>query len=141
MMGIGRIGRLGRANGGNTALEFAIIAPVFLLLLLGTIEFARLCWTQSTLQQAVEAAARCASVNTTICDNATDTASYAAKQMYGLSVSSGIFTATLNTSCGSNSGNLVSANLPFSFIVSWFNQITGAPLNVKAQSCFPANAN
>ena len=138
MSGLRRILRLARARGGNTAIEFAIIAPAFLLLLLGTMEFARLLWTQSTLQQAVEAAARCASVNPSTCDNQADTQTYAANQMYGLTVSSSVFTVTLNTACGRNSGNLVSASMPFDFVVSGLFPWTPT---LNAQSCFPLNQN
>lgn len=134
MSGLRKIFRFARARDGNTVIEFAIIAPAFLLLLLGTMEFARLLWTQSTLQQAVEAAARCASVNTSTCDNQSDTQTYAANQTYGLTVSSNVFTVTLNTACG----NLVSASMPFNFVVSGLFPWTPT---VKAQSCFPLNQN
>jgi Flp pilus assembly protein TadG len=132
--------RFARARDGNSAIEFAIVAPVFLALMLGTMEFARLFWTQSTLQQAVQAAARCASVNTTTCDNATDTATYAANQMYGLSISSSVFTATLNTTCGSNTGNKVSASLAFTFIAKGLIPSGWNP-TLTASSCFPLNQN
>ena len=141
MIGLRAILRLARARDGNSAIEFAIVAPVFLLLMLGTMEFARLFWTQSTLQQAVQAAARCASVNTTTCDNAADTQTYAANQMFGLNVSSSVFTAT-TANCGSVTGNKVSGSLQFNFIAkglfpsSWL-----PPPTLTATSCFPLNQN
>ncbi len=122
---------LRHSNRGTTAIEFAMLFPVYLLMLFGVIEFGRLLWTQSTLQQAVEAAARCASVDPSVCSNSSTTANYAAAQMYGLNVSAGVFSvASPPPSCG----NQVSANLPFNFIVS---SLFPWQLTLTAQSCFP----
>jgi Flp pilus assembly protein TadG len=120
-----------RSNSGATAIEFAMLFPVYLLLLLGVVEFGRMFWTQSTLQQAVEAAARCASVNPSTCGSASATADYAAAQMYGVNIPSSDFTVT---SPAPACGNQVTASVPFSFIVSAL-----FPWNVTltAQSCFP----
>lgn len=43
---------------GAAALEFALIAPIFFLLLLGIMELGRMFWMQVTLRQAVEQTAR-----------------------------------------------------------------------------------
>ncbi len=108
-----------------------MLFPLYLLMLLGVVEFGRLLWTQSTLQQAVEAAARCASVDTSTCGSPSATAQYAAGQMPGFTVSSSIFTVpSPPPSCG----NQVTASLPFTFIVPelfpWTPTLT-------AQSCYP----
>jgi len=54
-----RLVGLAKAGDGATAVETAIVLPAFLLLLFAVIEGGLLFWTQSTLQFAVEAAARC----------------------------------------------------------------------------------
>ena len=46
------------ADKGSTALEFAMVAPVFFLLLMGTIEAGVIFFAQSSLQNAVNDAAR-----------------------------------------------------------------------------------
>ena len=46
---------------GATALEFALCAPAFFMLVMGIVELGLLVWMQLALQQGVEAAARCAS--------------------------------------------------------------------------------
>ena len=51
--------RLYRECGGNTAVEFALILPVLLLLIIGIFEFGRLYWIQNTLQYAAEQTSRC----------------------------------------------------------------------------------
>ena len=43
---------------GASAVEFALIAPVVLIMMLGLIEFGRAFWIKSTLQFAVEEAGR-----------------------------------------------------------------------------------
>ena len=64
---------------GSVAIEFAVLLPVFLALIYGLFEFARVAWTQTTLEYAVEEAARFAMVNpsaseTEITDVANDSA-------------------------------------------------------------------
>jgi Flp pilus assembly protein TadG len=53
--------------GGAAAVEFALTAPVFFAIVFGLIDSGLLLWTQLGLQHATELAARCASVNKTIC--------------------------------------------------------------------------
>ena len=47
-----------RSRSGASAVEFAIIAPVFFLFLMGIFEFGRLFWVQVSLQHAVEQTVR-----------------------------------------------------------------------------------
>lgn len=47
-----------RSRSGTSAIEFAIIAPVFFLFMMGIFEFGRLFWIQVSLQHAVEQTAR-----------------------------------------------------------------------------------
>jgi Flp pilus assembly protein TadG len=44
---------------GNAAVEFALIIPVLLLLIIGIYEFGRAYWIQNTVQYAAEQTARC----------------------------------------------------------------------------------
>jgi len=55
--------RLFRAREGSTAVEFAIILPIFFALVFTSIEFARFYWVRSTVQFAAEEAARFAMVS------------------------------------------------------------------------------
>jgi Flp pilus assembly protein TadG len=124
-----RLRQLRLARAGTTVIEFAAAAPVFLLMLLGIFEFGRALWMQETLQYAVQQAARCASVNQTICDNNADTAAYAASQVIGFAVNASTFTAS-HPSCG----NQVTANLPFQFVVS---ALFPYSITLSARSCYP----
>ena len=122
----GATARLIEDSRGATAVEFAIIAPVFFLLLFGAIEGGQMLWTQNALQYAVEQAGRCAIFNKATCGNDAQTRSYAATLVYGQNVNAAVFSIT-SASCGSR----VSASLPFTAIVIPFN------VTLTASSCRP----
>jgi Flp pilus assembly protein TadG len=123
------LAKLARAREGVAAVEMAMLLPAFLTVLLGMVEFGRLFWTQSALQFAVEAAARCASVNTTTCGSASATQTYAASQAFGLTIPSTDFTVS-TPSCG----NEVSIAYSFGFVVPKLFPWT---ITLNAQSCHP----
>jgi Flp pilus assembly protein TadG len=60
-------GKLRCARSGSTALEFALIASVFLPLCLGILEGGLLLWTQGALQSAAAFTARCAAIASPDC--------------------------------------------------------------------------
>ena len=114
---------------GTTALEFALTAPAFLLFIFGIIEIGLLLWTQVGIQHGAEMAARCASINSTLCPNPNAVTTYAVQQSFGLTLPSSTFTLT-TPACG----NQVNASYTFQFPA-----IIGlSPLNLTAQACFPA---
>ena len=115
--------------GGTAALEFAILMPVFLVMFFGIVEFGRLLWTQTTMQHAVEAAARYAAINDPTCSSSSQTQSYAAGEVFGQSVPTSAFTLTCGT-CGAQ----VKAQVDFSFVVS---ALFPYVITLNAQSCFP----
>lgn len=120
---------LWRSTEGATAVEVAILAPVFVMLLFGILEGGLALWTQVGLQYGVEAAARCAAVDSTRCGNASAVAGYAAQQTFGLSVPASDFTVT-TPACGDQ----VQASYTYQFVTLFF----GTPsVTLKAQSCFP----
>ncbi len=124
-----RLGSLTKACEGTTAVETAIVLPVFLLGLFAVIEAGLLFWTQSSLQSAVEAAARCAAVDTTNCVNTTAIQNYAASKVTGLTVSSSSFNVS-QPSCGYQ----VSISYPFSFVDK---QLFSGTITLNAKSCHP----
>ena len=62
-----RLRRLRRDEDGATMVEFAIVAPIFLLLAFGIIDFGRLAMTYVATQKATEQAVRQAVVRTPVC--------------------------------------------------------------------------
>lgn len=121
--------RLLRSRAGTTAVEFALLALPFLMLIFGVIDFSRLIWTQSAMQFAVEKAARCAAVNTSTCGTLAQIQAYAGSQMLAPGVPVTAFSYTASA-CGSD----VSVTTDFKFIL--VNLIPSA-LTLKARSCYP----
>lgn len=118
-----------REERGVTAVEFAMTGPAFFALIFLVIEGALLMWTQVGLQHGAEMAARCATINSTLCNSDSSIQSYAAQQTYGLNPPPVVFTYTA-AACG----NQVSASYTFSFLVSLFPTTS---VGLTAQSCFP----
>ena len=124
-----KLGQIYRDERGTTAVEFAMTAPLFFMILLGVIEAGLLTWTRAGLQHATEMAARCATVNATTCGTASGTQNFAVQQAFGLSMAPSVFSVS-TPACG----NQVSATYTYQFITTYF----GTPsLTLSAQSCFP----
>ena len=56
---------------GGAMIEFAMAMPVFVMLLFGIFEFGRMLWIQNALHYLVQQAARCATINVTLCGDGT----------------------------------------------------------------------
>ncbi len=126
------LARLGRDETGSTVIEAAIVLPVLLTLSLGLIDASRVLWVQNSLQDAVDAAARCASVNATTCGTDDKTQTYAATQMPGIDIDSTAFTASSAT-CG----KLVEASYDYKSLVGG---LVPLDLTLTADSCRPFTA-
>lgn len=113
-----------RDERGGLAVEFALTAPVFFALLFGALQGALMLWTQLGLQHAVERAARCAAVNTTLCGTSVQVQTYAVTQGLATNLPSSAFTLT-NETCGKAVTGTASAR---------FVTLT---VNLSARSCFP----
>ena len=120
-----------RDRRGATAVQFALIATPLFLFLFGIEETARIMWTQSAINMAVEDGARYSSVSgpTGTCTAAATVQSYAASRAWGMSLPSGDFTAT-TAACGCQ----VTASVPFTPIVP---KLVPYNLTLTASSCFP----
>lgn len=117
----------------SVALEYGLIAPLLLVLVLGIIDTGRLIWTYTTLYRATEAAARCGAINDTACATAAQIQSYAVAEAWGLTVSSSAFTVT-TPSCGLQ----VRATYDFTSIVPGFDLVAPMGLvTLQATACYP----
>ena len=120
---------------GAAALEFAFVLPVLFLIATGLIDFGRAIWTQSTLDYAVQAAARCGAVNTSTCSDATTIKTYAVSQTYGITVSNSNFTVTTaGTPCNGFAGVKVQVTYAFTYILPALRSDSG---NFGATACYP----
>jgi Flp pilus assembly protein TadG len=112
---------------GTTAVEFAIVAPVLIALLVGTIALCVGLFLIGSLHYAVEEGARCASVKTTICSDAATTVAYAQNHYFGPNVSPTF------TYAAAACGNSVSASINYSMNVGFKTFV----VPISATACFP----
>ncbi len=112
---------------GTTAVEFAIIAPVFIAVTVGTLALCIALFLVGSLHYAVQESARCASVKTNICSDSATTVAYAQSHYFGPNVSPTFTYAA--AACGSS----VSASISYSMNVG-FKTFT---IPVTAAACFP----
>jgi Flp pilus assembly protein TadG len=114
-------------NSGTAAVEFALVLPMFLTLLIGGFFAAFLLFTAGGLHYAVERAARCAKVQTSVCGNPTATQNYAQSQFSGYAVTP-VFVAS-SAACGQQ----VSGSATFAMNI--FVRTITIPLTATA--CYP----
>jgi len=138
---------------GAAIIEFALVAPMFLMLVFGTIEYGRLLWTQQALQQTAIAGARCmaiahGAIQSSPCASAgsysaTSTNSYIENiaSGWGLSVQdSNITLDSTGADCGGTSG-LVEVKITISFTtpVPQIVLLSAGAEPLTAIACYPSN--
>jgi uncharacterized membrane protein len=120
--------RMIRNASAASAVEFAITAPLFFLLIFAIIESGLLLWSQVNLQHGVALAARCASIDTVKCGTPEGIKNFAAENTF-FGVSPSVFSVE-TAACGYR----VTATYTFRFITSPL----GVPVQtLQAQSCYP----
>ncbi len=121
---------------GAVAIEFAIVLPVLLVLMLGIMDVGRLMWTYSTITRATQAAARCFAIKAAGCATATETQNYAVTQVWGLTIDASTFTVS-TPACGAQ----VSASYTFAFVIPWFDPVSpfgsSNSMPLSAVACYP----
>jgi Flp pilus assembly protein TadG len=127
-------GLLSRESGA-AAVEAALVLPPFLMLSIGILSACIAVFAASSLHRAVEAAARCYSVDSSKCGTASATQSYAQSLYKG--PSSPTFTASPTGACsqsnGAPNGYQVTATLNYALIAgaaSW-------TIPLSATACYP----
>jgi len=121
--------RFGADTRGSSLIEFALLVPVFLMVMVGLMGAGTLMWAQFGLQHGAEMAARCASVNSTACGTTANIQAYAVTQTYGINPPASTFTVS-TPSCGKQ----VAASYSYQFLATDF----GLPaITLAAKACFP----
>jgi Flp pilus assembly protein TadG len=126
--------RLVACRRGVSAVEMALILPLFVGMLFGIINLSLVLWTQGSLYFAAQAAARCASANPTICGapaNGALVEAYALNQYLGQSLGSTNPFTYAATGCG----HTVTANYAYPLSIPFYGDY---PLSLSASACFPA---
>lgn len=119
--------RFGRGEGGGSAIEYALILPAFITLIVGGVCAAQLAFAVNSLHFAVEDAARCAAVKTTVCTGPSTTISYAQSRYSGPQISPAFDYSA------SGCGHTVTASASYPVILAAYT------LNVpiSAEACYP----
>ena len=116
-----------RNKEGTTAVEFAIVSPVFIAMLFGVIGLCITLFLIACLHFAVEDGARCASVKTTICVDAASTVNYTQSHYMGPNVSPTFSYA--DAPCGKSVTGTISYSMNLGF------QTFAVP--ISATACYP----
>jgi Flp pilus assembly protein TadG len=130
---------------GISAVEFALVAPALLLIVLGTAEFARARWMEEALSHTSITGARCMGLQLTNCAaggvySATATAAYiqGIAQKWGLNLTPANIALNANTSCGGVSGfSQVTLTTSFNTIAPFLITSLSAGKSLSATACFP----
>lgn len=142
------LARLLRDRRGTGAVEFALVAVPLVALLLGSVEVARVLWTQTALERTAISSARCIGIRGGACsaegvyDAAAAVAFVTAEAAgWGLALSAADIAVTDNASCGGQPGQsgvtLTSDNFsPLPFVAT----MMGASQTMSASACFPTQA-
>ena len=126
-----------RDRRGGAAVEMAVVLAFLIAMVLAVIETGRLLWTVTVLQFAVEQAARCAVVDSAVCDGtgANTAQCNAAGWALGLALGCSDFTLA---SCANGAGKEVSISYTFQSVA--LEMLPGGnffTVNLNAGSCYP----
>ncbi len=120
---------LGDRHGG-TAVEFAMVLPILVTLLLGVFEFGRLFWSWSTIQYATEEAGRYAMLNPTASESTI--ADFLKGRLTGISAST-VDVQLVPETDGSFNYTLIVAKVHFAFL----SLIPFTPVDIEGRSRVP----
>jgi Flp pilus assembly pilin Flp len=115
---------------GTTAVEYALVAPIFIGLVVSAFYFYMALFLVGSLHYAVEEGARCASVKTTVCSDESTTIAYTKSHYFGPAVSP---TFTYKPDPYPPCGNYVSASVNFVANIG----LQSVTFPITASACFP----
>jgi Flp pilus assembly protein TadG len=119
-------GRVRNDVRGTTAVEFAIVAPVFIALLVGAFGMSLALFLIGSLHYAVEEGARCRSVKPGVCSDAATTQTYALNHYLGPSAPTFTYAAA---ACG----NSVTGTISYQMNLGMWT----LTLPITAAACYP----
>jgi Flp pilus assembly protein TadG len=118
--------RFWKARAGAAAVELALVLPAFITMMVGGVYIGQMLFAANSMHYAVQVAARCAAVKTTVCTDSNSTIAYATSHYAGPA------TPTFNYSA-TGCGHTVSATANYS--VDYGLGSVTVPL--AASSCYP----
>ncbi|WP_223798321.1 TadE/TadG family type IV pilus assembly protein [Sphingomonas nostoxanthinifaciens] len=141
---------IGDARGG-AAVEFALVAPTFLMFLFLLLDGGRMMFAKQALYELASASARCAAVNATTCPltgstTVSDWAAARGKARSNLALDRTMVTVTQVTTatagvCGGVAGMMKSTiTMPFKKGAMMLLPQAVAPASLVATACFPTSS-
>lgn len=138
------IRNLFRERSGASAVEFALVAPIFLLMLFGMIEFARLFWTTHALHETAIATARCMGIPQLECEaggayNSESAIAFARSKAAGwlIQIAPTEIFLDRNSSCNGLQGlSMVRIDYRFTTVVPSFLTSLAGGTQLKADACY-----
>lgn len=135
--------KLARDISGSTAVEFALVAPVFLMTLFLILDGGRMIFTKQALNELAVATARCAALKSPNCTTVSAAQSWAATrgvQRSMLQITSSNVTVVQSTSCNGQS-NMAQATITMTYKKGAMNLLPQnvAPSQLTSIACFPAS--
>jgi Flp pilus assembly protein TadG len=139
---------------GATAVEFALLVPMFLMLVYGAIEFGRVLWTEQALQETAFASARCMAIAQGTKPNrscassgsysSSNTTSYVQNVAagWGLSLPSSGVSLSTSANCGGSSGGFSQVTLTSTFnsVAPKLVKLNAGGVTLTASACYPNNS-
>jgi len=131
---------------GASAVEFALIMPLFIPLLLGVCEYARFAWTYEAVQEAAVAGARCVGMTLNACsvngvyDQSNAVAFIQSEaQNWGVTIPSANVRISTATTCNGVSGfSQVQLSYTFQSFVPALIDFLSTGQVITGAACFPA---
>jgi Flp pilus assembly protein TadG len=122
-----------------------LLAPPFMMLVLGAVEYGRLLWTTQALQQVAITGARCMAIPQPACKSggsydAATTKSYlqSVGSGWGLSIATGDITLATSASCGGTASySEVTVTRTFNSVVPNLVLLPIGGKSLSASACFP----
>lgn len=123
---------------GVTAVEFALVAPTFLMFMFLIIDGARMTWTYQTLQEVATSSARCAALGATGCTSAALVQSYAVNRAAasGIPLTAAAVTLTSAQTCSSVAG-MTKVVISSSYQGATTKLLPSTLATMNTESCFP----
>ena len=133
-----------RSQDGAVAIEFAIVALLFISFVLGVFEFSRLLWVKQAVTDVAARAARCATAgdanSATACTNNPEINDFAIAEAasMGILLVRNDVTVGQDVQCNGYRANQV--DITFDFISPVADLIPGLMKEISIQACYPAPA-
>ncbi|MGH6986538.1 MAG: TadE/TadG family type IV pilus assembly protein [Caulobacteraceae bacterium] len=127
------------------AVEFALVSPIFLLLVYGILEFGRALWVHNALQQTAIAGARCegieeGSIGSTAACNSQSVTTYiqGVGSGWGITIPAANITLNTNATCaGASNFSEVTLSYTYQTVVPQLLGSLAGGIPMSADACFP----